>query len=120
MKESKLFKSLVATFVIIVLGGPTVVLADTPSHYDFVEDDKVAVSYTDLNLESEESVRVLYRRLKRASSNLCSATPPRIAGSVPIYYFDIYGRETRQCYREALSSAVDKVDNEDLTRIHAG
>ncbi len=99
MKESKLFRSLVATFVVIVLSGPAVVLAGTPS---YIEDDEIAVSYTDLNLESEESVRVLYRRLQRASSEVCSPN------------------ETRTCYRRTLSNAVDKFDNEDLTRIHAG
>ncbi len=115
MKESKLFKSLAATFVVIVLSGPAVVqAAGTISYFD---DGKAAVSYADLNLESEESVRVLYRRLKRASSELCSLTPPRVAGSVSKNYLR---RETRQCYREALSNAVDKFDNEDLTRIHAG
>jgi len=118
MKESKLFKSLVATFVVIVLSGPAVVQAAGTISY--IEVGKASVSYADLNLESEESVRVLYRRLKRASKELCSATPPRIAGSVPNYYQDRYGRDTRQCYREALSNAVDKFDNEDLTRIHAG
>jgi len=65
-------------------------------------------------------VRVLYRRLQRASSKLCSATPPQVAGSLPIMYQLSDGVETRQCYREALSNAVDKFDNEDLTRIHAG
>ncbi len=114
MKESKLFKSLVATCVVIVLGGPAVVLAGTPSDF---ENAKVTVSYADLNLENEEGVRVLYRRLKRASSELCSLTPPRIAGSLPNVYLR---RDTRQCYREALSNAVDKIDNENLTRIHAG
>ncbi len=118
MKEAKLFKSLVATFVVIVLSGPAVVQAAGTISY--IEVGKASVSYADLNLESEDSVRVLYRRLKRASKELCSATPPRIAGSVPIYYQDRYGRETRQCYREALSNAVDKIDNEDLTRVHAG
>ncbi len=117
MKESKLFGSLVATFVVIVLSGPAVVLADTTSYFEV---DKARVSYADLNLESEEGVRVLYRRLKHASKELCSATPPRIAGSVPNYYQPYNGQETRQCYREALSNAVDKFDNEDLTRIHAG
>jgi len=117
MKDSKLFKKFVVTFVVTVLGGPAVVLANPIS---YIEVGKASVSYADLNLESEEGVRVLYRRLKRASNNLCSATPPQIAGSVPNFYFDIYGRETRQCYREALSNAVAKVDNEDLTRIHAG
>ncbi len=117
MKESKLFKSLVATFVVIVLSGPAVVLADTIS---YVEVDKASVSYADLNLESEEGVRVLYRRLKRASKELCSATPPRSARSLPNYYYPYFGKETRQCYREALSNAVDKFENDDLTRIHAG
>ncbi len=119
MKESKLFKSLVATFVIIVFGGPAVVLADTIS---YIEVGKASVSYADLNLESEESVRVLYRRLKRASKELCSDAPPKIAGSLslPKIYQLSSGLEIRQCYREALSNAVDKFDSDDLTRIHAG
>ncbi len=72
MKESKLFKSLVATFVVIVLGGPAVVLAGTPSYF---EDPKATVSYADLNLENEEGVRVLYQRLKRASKGVCGGGP---------------------------------------------
>ncbi len=111
MKESKLFKSLVATFVVIVLGGPAVVLAGTPSH---LEINKVTVSYADLNLENEEGVRVLYRRLQRASKDVCGVTYWLIAGGVARI------TESRQCYRETLSKAVDKIDNEDLTRIHAG
>ncbi len=118
MKESKLFKSLVATFVVIVLSGPAVVQAAGTISY--VEAGKASVSYADLNLESEEGLQVLYRRLKLASNKLCSDTPPKIAGSLPNIYLGKYGQETRQCYREALSNAVAKIDNEDLTRIHAG
>ncbi len=118
MKESKLFKSLVATFVVIVLSGPAVVQAAGTISY--IEVGKASVSYADLNLESEESVRVLYRRLKRASKELCSDAPPKIAGSLPKIYQLSNGVETRQCYRETLSQLVEKVDNEDLTRIHAG
>ncbi len=118
MKESKLFKSLAATFVVIVLSGPAVVqAAGTISYFEV---GKASVSYADLNLENEESVRVLYRRLKRASRKLCSATPPRVAGSVPILFEIGKPQETSRCYREALSNAVDKIDNEILTRIHAG
>ncbi len=116
MKESKLFKSLVASFVIIVLGGPAVVLADTPSY--FVEDDKVAVSYTDLNLENEEGVRVLYQRLQYASKEVCSTASPKITESVIMKWGRRLG--TPRCYRRTLSNAVDEFDNEDLTRIHAG
>jgi len=118
MKESKLFKSLVATFVVIVLSGPAVVQAAGTISY--VEVGKASVSYADLNLESEEGVRVLYRRLKRASKALCSSAPPMTAGSLPEYYQTHNVRGDRQCYREALFNAVDKIDNEDLTRIHAG
>ena len=78
------------------------------------------MSYADLNLESEEGVRVLYRRLKRASNKLCSDAPPKIAGSLPKIYQLSNGVQTRQCYQDTLSNAVDKIDNEDLTRIHAG
>ena len=118
MKELKLFKSLVATIVVIVLSGPAVVQATSTISY--IEVGKASVSYADLNLENEESVRVLYRRLKRASNKLCSDAPPKIAGSLPKIYQLSNGVEIWQCYREALSNAVDKIDNEDLTRIHAG
>ncbi len=111
MKESKLFKSLVATFVVIVLGGPAVVLASTSSH---LETNKATVSYADLNLENEEGVRVLYRRLQHASREVCGVTSLLIAGSI----YHLQG--IKHCYREALSNAVDNIDNEGLTRIHAG
>ncbi len=111
MKESKLFKSLVATCVVIVLGGPAVVLAGPPSH---LETNKVTVSYGDLNLENEEGVRVLYRRLQRTSKDVCGVTSLKIAGSV--HWFT----ESLQCYRETLSNTVEKIDNERLSEIHAG
>ena len=115
MKESKLFKSLLATFVVIVFGSPTVVLASTPNYFDV----KTTVSYADLNLENEEGVRVLYRRLQRASTKVCSARSLDIPGFLPILLRPGTARESRQCYRETLSNAVEKFDNEVLTRIHA-
>ena len=115
MKESKLFKSLVATFVVIVLGGPAVVLAGTPKYFEV----KTTVSYTDLNLENEEAVRVLYRRLQRASKKVCGATSLNIARSSPVSLQRGTPKERRHCYQETLSNAIDKFDNGDLTRIHA-
>ncbi|MCH9004416.1 MAG: UrcA family protein [Proteobacteria bacterium] len=115
MKESKLFKCLVVTFVAIVIGGPAVALASTHDYYEV----KTTVSYADLNLENEESVRVLYRRLQRASSEVCTARSLKVPGSLPRLLEQSTKRETRQCKREALSNAVEKFDNEILTRIHA-
>ncbi len=111
MKESKLFKSLVATLVVIVLGGPAVVLAGTPSN---IEGPKTTVSYADLNLKSDEDVQVLYRRLQHAAREVCSPMSLKIVRSPFVNY------ESSACYRHALSNAVDKFDNEDLTRVHAG
>ncbi len=115
MKESKLFKGLVATFVVIGLSGPAVVLASTSSH---LETNKATVSYVDLNLENEEDVRVLYQRLQHASKEVCGVASLKIPES--ILAKSSRRRATRQCYRESLSNVVDKFDNEDLTRIHAG
>ena len=108
MKESKFFKRLVATFVVIVLGGPAVVLAGTHPYY---ESAKATVSYADLNLENEKGVRLLYRRLQYASREVCDVTSILIAES---------RQQAQRCYRQTLSNAVDKFDNEDLTRVHAG
>ena len=115
MKDLKLFKSLVATFVVIVLGGPAVVLASTSSH---LEPNKATVSYADLNLENEEGVRVLYQRLQHASKEVCGVASLKIPES--ILAKSSRRRATRQCYRESLSNAVEKFDNEVLIRIHAG
>ena len=116
MKESKLFNSLVATFVIVVLGGPAVVLASTPSN---LEDARAIVSYADLNLENEEGVRELYQRLQYASKEICIIiASSNTAESIIIN--SSRRRATRQCYRDTLSNAVDNFDNEDLTRLHAG
>ncbi len=115
MKESKLFKSLVATIVVIVLGGPAVVLASTSSH---LETNKATVSYADLNLENEEGVRVLYQRLQHASKEVCGVASLKIPRA--ILAKNARRRAVRRCYLKTLSNAVDKFDNEDLTRVHAG
>ena len=111
MNESKLFKSLAATFVVMILCGPAVVLANTSID---IEDGKVSVSYADLNLENEQSVRVLYGRLQRASKEVCGSGTLRHGGSV------IMKSSGLRCYRKTLSNAVDKIDNEVLSRIYSG
>ena len=107
MNGSKLFKSLVATCVVIILGGPTVVLADKANYLD--DAAHAHVSYADLDLEREESVRELYRRLQYASRTVCRDASPMISDSIV----------RRVCYRRTLSNVIDKFNNEDLARVHA-
>ena len=110
MKELKLFRSLVAAFVVLSLGAPAIVLADYSSN---LETEQVTVSFADLNLQNEAGLQVLYKRLQRATSKVCGGTLIYISGTVRRL-------QARECYRETLAEAVGKVDNASLTRIHAG
>ena len=107
MKESKVFKSLVAIFAVIVLGGLTFVLAGTPNYFE--EISETSVSYADLNLERDEDVQVLLKRLRHASRKVCAVTSPMTAGTMA----------WRACYRNTLSDAIDQFNNRNLSRIHA-
>ena len=71
--------------------------------------------FADLNLENAEDVQVLYRRLEQASEKVCRKSTSRsvISNSNRSHRFV-------QCYRETLAEAVEKIDNVDLIRIHAG
>ena len=103
MKESKLITSFLATIVFVALGAPAVAA---------VGGESIKVSYADLNLEEEDGALSLYRRLKRASKQACDYRGLNIAGSA--------GRlaETKQCYLAALSGAVERIDNEMVTKLH--
>ena len=76
------------------------------------EDTSVKVSYEDLNINSEAGARVLYSRLKRASEKVCNVESLTEHGSIERV------RDARLCYREVLSSAVENIDSDALTRIH--
>ncbi len=106
MKESKLFRSVAAIFVVIGLGASSIVLAQTGSPVE------MTVSYADLNLENEEGAKALYGRLQEASKKACGNTAGQSSGTIGRLHFD-------QCYRETLAEAVVKVDKENLTRLYA-
>ena len=109
MKESKLIRSLLATIIVVALGVPTIAAADAKSDLQGIS---VKVSYADLNLEKQEGAKALYRRLQQASRQACDVRGMRNAGSTRRI------AETKQCYRESLSNAVEALDNELLTNIH--
>jgi UrcA family protein len=70
------------------------------------------VSYADLKLETKEGAHALYWRLKQASKQVCDVRGLKVEGSLKRI------REMRQCYRETLTAAVEKIDNELVTQIH--
>ena len=109
MKESKLFKGLLAAIVLVALGAPAYATADASSQ---LQGKSVKVSYGDLNLEKYEGAKALYRRLQQASKQACNVRSLREEGSL------IRVAEGRQCYLDTLSKAVAEIDNELLTKIH--
>ena len=110
MKESKLVKSILATIIVVALGIPAIASADSKSDLEGVS---VKVSYADLNLAKLEAAEILYRRLQHASEQACGVTSLRNSGSVQRV------RDSKLCYRETLTAAVERVDNNLLSQIHS-
>jgi len=108
---SKFSKSLVASVIIVALGAPAIASA-TPQRG--LENTAVKVSYADLNLQKAAGAEVLYRRLQIAARQACGVQSLTTTGSLRNF------SETRSCYRDALSAAVAKIDNERVSEIHAG
>jgi len=109
MKKSKMFKSLLATIIVITLSAPAIALADAKSE---LKGKSVKVSFADLDLNKQEGAKTLYRRLQRASKQVCGLRGLRKMGAVKQI------SETRQCYSEVLTGAVEKIDNRLVTQIH--
>ena len=109
MKESKMFRGLLAIIIVVALGAPTFASTGAKSEAQRVS---VKVSYADLNLERQAGAKVLYQRLQNASNQACGLRKLKVERSLNRI------SEARQCYRETLSAAVEKVDNELVTQIH--
>ena len=109
MNKSKFFKSFLTAIVVVAFGAPAVASVGDNDELDGVS---ISVSYADLDLQNEEDAMALYRRLKQASKRACDYRGLNIAGSVDQM------AKTRQCYRAALAAAVDRMDNDLVTKIH--
>jgi UrcA family protein len=109
MKESKIMRRLFATVAIIALSVPAIVSASPGGE---LQGKAVKVTYADLNLEKEAGARVLYRRLQKASKEVCGVESLKNAVSLAIHV------EMKSCYNRSLAAAVEEIDSEELTRIH--
>ncbi len=107
MKESKSFKSFLAALVIVALSAPAITSAGDRNE---MQGASVKVTYASLIVEKD--AQSLYRRLKQASAEVCDYNRLSNAGSAKRM------AELRQCYKEALSTAVRQVNNELVTDIH--
>lgn len=110
MKESKLLKGILVILTVFALGAPAMAAADGKSDLKGVS---VKVPYGDLDLGKSDGAKILYRRLQYASKKVCGVRGLRGNRSI---------REAamaQECYRNALSEAVVRIDNDLLTELHA-
>jgi UrcA family protein len=85
--------------------------ASNAAESDFRDSLRMTVSYADLNIESAAGVKALYGRLQFAARQVCA---PFDDGQHRTVYFHF-----RVCYRNALDSAVAKINKPTLTAMHS-
>ncbi len=110
MKESFLRKLQVVASFALVVSAPLV--ADAAYENADAVRGNLQVSFADLNLDSQEGVEVLYRRLKSASNRICGTGPYQQKSTVKSAV------QARACFQSVLSRSVAKVGNARLTSIH--
>ncbi len=104
--------NLVARAVAAVLAcGLTYALVPVARAESAPDVPKIEVRYTDLNLATEQGVRTLYRRIASAARTVC----PHGEGSIIPKVADI----SRTCIREAISRAVQEVNDPRLAEVEA-
>ncbi len=114
MKSWFNYNQLIASILYAMLCTPALATAVVTQHNMQIETRTVSAS--DLNLSHEKGVVTLYQRLIKAASKVCGAKDSYRAGS------RIESRKIKQQYKtcstEALNSAVQSVNNEQLTAMH--
>jgi UrcA family protein len=130
MKSLKSFASLMSAFAIALAFGSGIAYGDeadaTKPTSDVnthvisfgdslgIERRSKNVSYGDLNINNEEGVAVLYRRLQNASEEVCSVRRAWQRKCTSCM------RDAKACVEDALSRAVDAVGSELLVALHQG
>ena len=98
-----------ATLALSALACTSLLLAIPAHAQDRDNAPTKIVRYADLNLNTQQGIDTLYQRLQSASRSVCSQFKSR----------DLSMRKHWQdCYRQALSGAVNKINVEKLTALH--
>jgi UrcA family protein len=91
----------------LVLGAPAIgnrALAAETARYD-----TAVVAFGDLNLDSQQGLKVLYARLRNGAEDVCSSFEGR----------DLFFKRVWQtCFDKAMGSAVAQVNRTGLTALH--
>jgi UrcA family protein len=85
--------------------------ASNAAQPDVLEPRQMSVSYADLNIESAAGLKALYGRLQFAARLVCAPFDDGQHRTVNFHF--------RGCYRNALDSAVAKINKPTLTAMHS-
>jgi UrcA family protein len=94
---------------LIALGLPSAASASAPSEFG---NGSIQVAYGDLDLTTAAGAKTLYARLQRASEVACDLRSYRELGSIGLH------RESLSCYEKTLTGAVERIDSDELTKLH--
>lgn len=72
----------------------------------------ISVRFADLNLDNDDGVAALYRRLRLAAESVCGPQSLRAAGALMTL------RANRQCYDQTLDRAVAEIGHAALEDLH--
>jgi UrcA family protein len=104
-------KQIFISIVCLILSLPAVTTAVV------TQNQTRTVSVSDLNLSNEKGIETLYQRLTISASKVCGPKESYGTGH------RIESRKSRNqfetCSTEALNSAVQSINNEQLTALHA-
>ena len=108
MKQSTLVRGFLTTIALIAISVPAINFA---AQDDVLKVRSEDVAYGDLDLTKEADAYTLHRRLQRASETVCGVEPLRNARTLREF------AQMHQCYEQAMRAAIEKLDNDELTRI---
>jgi UrcA family protein len=101
---------------LFVIGFSAAALITTPALAQTAQYDGAArampVRYSDLDLRQSQDAAALLSRLQQAATSSC--TPSQAANSNPRMR-----RAIDRCRQEAVASAVARINQQELTRLHA-
>ena len=96
-------------FVVLAAAPITMLASVAPAHESADAPAHLAVSYADLNLDSDAGTAVLYMRLKQAARQVCGDWDTRDLSR---------GLAATACINKAMSHAVARVNSPMLTSLY--
>jgi len=111
MKYSNSRKYWIATLLCLSCSIPVIASAAIKAPAQDERSTKVFIA--DLNLIDEQGIEEAYRQLRRASREVCGSQNLTLAGSLKQRQLN------QQCYGKTLTTAVQDVNNAELSQIHS-